>query len=507
MLTRKKLQTTIILTIGIILLINIISDRFFVRLDFTANHQYSLSQATKNILKSLNEPVTVTAYFSGNLPPNVERVRSNFKDLLIEYSNYADGNLVYDFVNPTKNQRTEMEAQQAGIMPIMINVRQKDQLKQQKAYLGAVVLIGDKKEAIPFIQPGSPMEYTLSSTIKKLTVKNKPVVGFLQGNGEPPLAAMQQVRKQLSVLYRVKTVAFTDTSGVPENIKTLLIVAPKDSMSAQDFKYLNLFILRGGKLLVAANRVKGNFKTGKGEEVKTNIFGWLKKLGINVQDDFVVDVSSSSVMVRQQRGLFVMNTPVRFPYVPIVTKFADNPITKGLESVVFPFVSPIKFISKDTSVTFIPLAITSKKSGIEAPPLYFNITKQWGETDFMNPSLTVAAAIKGKILGNIKTKMVVFGDGDFAVNGIGQKARKLQSDNISLMANAVDWLSDDTGLISLRTKEITSRPLNVNISQSTKTFLKYLNFLLPILLISGYGFFRFQLKRKKRKQIQSINYE
>ncbi|MBT8382536.1 MAG: hypothetical protein KJO59_09285, partial [Ignavibacteria bacterium] len=99
-----------------------------------------------------------------------------------------------------------------------------------------------------------------------------------------------------------------------------------------------------------------------------------------------------------------------------------------------------------------------------------------------------------------------FSDGDFAVNGEGQQAQQLQKDNISLMANAIDWLSDDTGLIELRTKGVTSRPLDASLEDGTKSLLKYLNFLLPIILIIIYGVFRFQLKRKIRTELISTEY-
>ena len=172
MLTKKKIFASIGLIFGILLLLNILADRFFVRLDFTDDQEYTLSNATQDILDSLDQPVTVTAYFSENLPPNIAQVRSDFRDLLVEYSNESDGNVVYDFVNPNKDQKTEIKAQRAGIRPIMINVRERDQMKQQRAYLGAILQYGDKTEVIPFIKPGSAMEYTLSSTIKKLTLKN-----------------------------------------------------------------------------------------------------------------------------------------------------------------------------------------------------------------------------------------------------------------------------------------------------------------------------------------------
>jgi len=506
MLTKKKIQTTIALVFGILILVNILSYRFFLRLDFTADHRYSLSNATKNILKNLDATVTVTAYFTENLPPRIQSVRNDFKDLLIEYVNYSDGQVVYDFVNPNKDTKTEMEAQRAGVRPIMINVREKDQMKQQRAYLGAVVQYKEKKETIPFIQPGTAMEYALTSAIKKLTVKSKPEVDILQGEGEPSLDELQQLHALLNVMYTVKELTFTDTSGVPPQTKVLMIIAPQDSFKQRDFKYLDQFVKRGGKVLAALNRVKGDLSKQQGDVEKTNIFDWIKKFGVRIDKDFIVDVNCTNVMVRQQQGMFIMNTPVRFPYVPIITRFTKHPITEGLEEVMMPFVSPVYASPEDTTIKTTVLARTSEQSGVQTPPVYFDVTKQWRKTDFLKPSIPVAVALEGKLLGGTLNRMVVFGDGDFATNGKGNNAKRLGEDNISLMANAVDWLSDDTGLIELRTKGITSRPLNVNISESTKIILKYANFLMPIILIILYGVIRFQRKRKIRKQIQSVDY-
>jgi ABC-type uncharacterized transport system involved in gliding motility auxiliary subunit len=98
MLTRKKLQTTLLLVIAIIVLINLISEKYFMRLDFTEDKRYSLSDATKDILRNLEEPITITAYFSENLPPNVDKTRRDFRDLLVEYANLSNGMIVYEFM-------------------------------------------------------------------------------------------------------------------------------------------------------------------------------------------------------------------------------------------------------------------------------------------------------------------------------------------------------------------------------------------------------------------------
>ena len=110
---------------GILIVLNFLANKFFLRLDFTEGGQYTLSDATKNILKSLDEPVTVTAYFSENLPPDVAKVKSDFKDLLTEYNSVSGGKIAYQFINPNEDQQKEMEAQQSGIRPVVINVREK----------------------------------------------------------------------------------------------------------------------------------------------------------------------------------------------------------------------------------------------------------------------------------------------------------------------------------------------------------------------------------------------
>lgn len=506
MITRKKVQTSILLVLSILFLVNLIASRFFFRLDYTADQRYTLSNATKDILNQLNEPVTISAYFSEDLPPNIEQVRQDFRDMLVEYSSNSDGLIVYEFINPSETEESEMKAQQSGIQPIMINVRERDQMKQQRAYLGALVQMGDRKEVIPFIQPGAAMEYALSTNIKKLSVKDKAKIALLQGHGEAALSTIPQLNNQLSILYIVEPLEFSDTSGVPFQYKTLVVIAPKDTVPQLHFNYLDEFLSRGGRLLIALNTVSGDLSNGMGNKIFTGFETWLKQKGIEVEENFVIDASCSNIMVRQQQGPFMMNTPVQFPYLPSITNFTKHPITDGIESVVLIFASPIRLSPADTSIMMFPLAVTSEKSGIQNPPLYFDVMKQWTLSDFTLSSLPVAALVESKVPGTTGYKMVVFSDGDFAVNGEGQNAQQLSEDNISLMANSIDWLSDDTGLIELRTKGVTARPLDASLEDGTKTLLKYLNFLLPITLVIVYGVFRFQLKRKKRNEIMATDY-
>ena len=500
---RSQLFTTASLAIAIIIVINLLGNEFHLRWDLTEDRQYTLSDATKDILDDLEEPVTVKAYFSKNLPPHINKTRQDFQDILIEYSSLADGQLMYEFIDPNAQEANEQDATQKGIQPVLINVREKDQVKQQKAFLGATVQLGDETEVIPFIQPGAAMEYALSTAIKKISIEKKPEVGFLQGHGEPSLAEMGQVQEQLNVLYNAIEIRLTDSTAIPVNIKTLAILRPTDSIPKNHLQQLDSFLERGGRLLVGINRVQAEVRTMYGISQNTGLETWLDSKGINVMENFIVDAKCGSVTMPQQFGGFTLQTNVSFPYVPIIGTFSQHPITAGLETVMFEFANEIKF-NGDSSVNFTPIAYSSDLSNTLPAPQMLSVEKQWTEADFPRQNIPVAAAVE-KISGS-PFRIVVIGDGDFPVNGPPQQQRRLQQDNVSLLSNSIDWLQDDTGLIELRTKGVVSRPIR-ELDETTRILLKYSNFLIPIVLAIGYGLVRAQRSRMIRQKRMNENYE
>src|SRR5664279_1255420 len=248
MKTRAAVASYIVLVLIIVILVNVLSDKLFIRLDLTSDHKYTMSKSTRSILKDLRQPVTIKAYFSRDLPPDVardiSRARSDFKELLVEYASISKGKVVYEFIDP-KDEASEQEAIHDGIQPVIIGSREKDKSVQIKAFLGAVIKIGEKTEIIPVIQPGAALEYSFSSAIKKLSVTTKPVIAFLQGHGEPSAEAMPQVYQALSVLNSIEYVQLNDTNKALEKYSTLAIVAPKDSFPESQLVQLDEFINQG----------------------------------------------------------------------------------------------------------------------------------------------------------------------------------------------------------------------------------------------------------------------
>jgi gliding-associated putative ABC transporter substrate-binding component GldG len=500
----SKLFSTAALVLAIVVVINLLLSQFNFRFDFTEEGRYTLSRATRNVVKSLEEPITVKAYFSEGLTPDIGRSRTEFRELLQEYAELSGGNIVYEFIDPNKSEENKQEALKAGMYPLTIQVREKNEVKQQQGFLGAVLEMGEEKDAIPVMQPGSPVEYMLTTSIKKLSVLDKPSIGFIQGHGEPTLQDLAQVGQNLSVLYSVEPLQLNDTAIIDARYQTLAIVRPTDTFPPSHLAKLDAFLARGGKLFVALNRVKGDLQSLRGEAINTGLESWLKQKGIEVSDKFVIDATCGTIGVQQQMVFFTTTNQVKFPYFPLAQNFAKYPITKGLEQSIFIFASPVQFTG-DSSLTFTPLVFSSKQSGTLSVPTYFEVQKQWTTSDFPQQSMPLAAVLEGNIAGGMPSKIVVVGDGDFAVNGQGRQFQQQNPDNISLLVNSIDWLSDDTGLIDLRTKAVQSRPID-QLEEGTQTMLKYLNFLLPILLVIIYGFVRSQRNKAIRKKRSNERY-
>ncbi|MEM8939551.1 MAG: Gldg family protein [Bacteroidota bacterium] len=498
---KQTIITQLSIIVAIVIIANLLSNQLYFRLDFTEDQRYTLSDASKDILGDLDDVITVSAYFSEDLPPQLLSNRKDFEDMLIEYEQRSSGNVVYEFINPNEDQTKEQEVQQKGIGPIMINVRENDRVQQMRAYMGAILQMGDRKEILPLIQPGAAMEYELTTTIKKLSVQDKPKVALLSGHGEASLASVPQLTQQLNVLYEVEEYSMNETENIPSLYRAIAIIAPSDTIPKSHLNKLDEYLRGGGKIFIAYSNVQGDLQQGRlTTSPNIGLVEWLNSKGINIGKDFVVDAQCATITVQQRQGFFTINSQKEFPYFPRIANFDDHPITKGLDEVTFTFASSVVPSIEDTLITATPIVFTSENSGTVGSPAFVDIQKRWTQNDFGMGVQSLGLAVQG-LEGGLG-KMVVFGNGDFFINGEGQQARQIAQDHVNLASNAVDWLADDTGLIDLRTKGITSRPLD-SVEDGTKEALKYANVFAPIILLLIYAFVRkLQNQRKRQKWMQ-----
>ena len=157
-----------------VVVVNVASLKFFVRLDLTRSRAYSLSAATKSVLTGLKEPLTIKAFFTGNLPFPYNSVEQQTRDLFEEHSLRANRYFSYsvESIEPEgggtaqKVSAARQMAQEYGIYPVQIQKVEQDAVKLQSAYLGMVLIHGDMVETIPALTATDNLEYTVTSAIQ-----------------------------------------------------------------------------------------------------------------------------------------------------------------------------------------------------------------------------------------------------------------------------------------------------------------------------------------------------
>lgn len=490
---KQLIKNYLYIIIGIVLL-NVLSSILFVRLDCTSNNRYSLSSVSKKTIKNTREPVTVDFYLTEELPQNIQKVAKEFISLIKEYKSLSNVAFTINIIHPHNDQKGNT-ALAAGIQPMLMEFREKDMEKIQNIYMGVVVKVGNKQSVIPFIDHNTPLEYEMTRILRQASDTVKPHIAFVSGHREATLAQMPQLVNELSHLTDISVVNIFTTNRLDE-YNVLCIIDPKDTYTPYEKEQIENYLANGGRLFIALNYAVGqiNESQNNGFINQTGLEEILEEKGLKIQPDFVVDNNCGTISVNQHNGFMNYQSTISFPYLPMITNFSKHTITHGLNAIFLPFASSIEQIKTSSTYIFTPLATTSSISGTQKAPIFFNLQKQWTRRDFNRPHSVVAALLTND---DNNSAIVTITDADFLINDIGLYAHALRSDNINFAVNSIEWLADNSGLIKLRNKFTTFSSLEV-VDESTKTFLKYFNFLLPITVILIVAIARFRQNRIKR---------
>ena len=245
------------------------------------------------------------------------------------------------------------------------------------------------------IQPGSGLEYEITTSIKKIILKKKPKIGLIQSDNGVTIGAIPQLVQQLSVMYEIVPFNLSDSSEVSPNYSCMIWISPNDTIPSADFDKVNKYLDRGGNLFLAYSNISGNLQTAEiSSKPDIGLKDWLQSKGISMGEQVVIDAACASVTVQQQQGFFTMNSQIEFPYFPQIRKFEKHPITVGLESMMLPFSSPLNIIGSDTTLVINALLQSSEMSGTQNTPNYMNVQKKWAEQDFTAPNQILALSIE-----------------------------------------------------------------------------------------------------------------
>lgn len=509
----KKRRLGIVSTLDVILvsiiavLVNLISSQYFSRLDFTENKIYSLSVSSRTILSSLPDTtVRIRVFFDEKLPPEYANQRRYLEDLLRDMVIASRGKLRADFADMKKPEAQD-EARQAGIPPLRFTAVRKDKFEVQEGMMGLAMYYGDKKEIIAAITEARNLEYELLSRVVKLIRVSKPSVGWTADHGEqaPPEELMEYVSQH----YELKRIERMDSDPV-ERISAFIVAGPRRPFSDTVLRALDQAILRGipTAILVDLYDVQmGNFFVRKNDVGLSRL---LKSYGLEMREGLIVDRQNVPVQIQSQQGFFTVQSIVHYAYIPRVTDLSkDHAATRSLPEIAMPFVSPIQVLDS-SGVTI--LARSSPESfrmaqvfmvapteevhieGAEQGPFVLGVSIQGTRSSAFADTPDISAKSAAGRLREGNVRLVVMANSNFMDEGHGGGGN-----NLTFMANLVDWLASSEDLISIRSKANIFRPLR-NLSDETRNMIKLSNIFLMPLAIALSGVVRWQTRRMRRRR-------
>lgn len=521
--TRSAAGILILIVVGILIVINLISLNIFSRADLTDNNIYSLSEASKDLMRNLNDRLNVKVFFTDDLPAPHNGDARYLKDMLDDYKAYSGGYLHYEFIDPAKENK-EQEVQGYRIPPLQFNVFRNDKTEFIKGYKGLVLLYGDKQEVIPFIENTNNLEYEISGSIKKLISSKMPSVAFTIGHREPNMSEGLQWAYQL--LQREYMVQFLDLNTQKEiagDIDVLIVASPKSAFTDWEIYLIDQYIMRGGRVAFLLDRFEVDIAQARVTPINSGLDSLLKHYGVGLQENLVVDMQCNLVPVMRTFGQYQMQSIVKYPFYLAITNFNEEiPVVKDFKSLGLIYASPLDLsVPVGSGTEREVLFASSKQSGMIGRPFNIAPEREFVTADFSMSNLPLAAVITGKIrsyfadkakpnypgddTGSVSmapmaldstsdARIIVVGNGSFITDDF----RRNES-GFALLLNIADWLSQDKGLISIRSKEVGMRVLEET-SDGAKKVIKYVNILAMPIVVILFGIIRWQIRRSLRRR-------
>jgi len=558
------------LSLAIIILLNIIGSFVFTRFDLTTEKRYSLSPATKELLKELDDIVYFKVYLDGDFPAGFKRLSRGTREMLDEFRAY-NKKIQYEFINPSKIGMPEQvrsfyeELIQKGLNPTDLQVRTTDGTSQQIIFPGAIVSYKNREMPLELLTSqlgASPesilnnsiqsLEFNISNVIRKLSITKKPGIAFIEGHGELDDIFVYDITYALNEFYDVdrinideKIFSLTERDTTPEgnlivrNKYDAIIIAQPDSVFSEKDKFIiDQYIMRGGKVLWLIDPVYATMDSLEfsmqtiGLARDLNLNDMLFRYGVRLNMNLLQDLSA--LPIRIVTGVIGDQPQINFLpwyFFPVITPTTNHPIVNNLNAIKTEFISSLDTVQVSGIKKTILLS-TSQYSRALKSPVVISLRILEEEPDerlYRMANLPVAVLLEGKfesvfnnrippqIAGDplidfqnesAPNKMIVIADGDIIRNqlhvsqgyplplGFDQYTRQ-SFGNKDFIMNAMNYLCDDSGLISVRSRELTLRLLDKTRINNNRLFWQLINTLGPVLFILVFAGIQYAIRKNK----------
>jgi len=564
---RRKHLVQLAGLILLVLLVNYLAGLRFFRLDLSSEKRYTLNSNSREILRDLDDVVFIRVYLDGELPSELVTFRQSVKEMLLDFRAYAGKNLAFEFVNlyaetdPRIRNKVMQDLSDRGLRITDIRIKDAEGGYSTKIiFPGAILSYKGVEFPVNLLKnnPGlsyqvnlnnsvQSLEYEFVRAIKSLTSKKVEKIAFIEGHNELDFYQVNDISAELSLFFQVDRGYINGNLTNLLDYKALIIAQPLTKFNDRDKFVIDQYIMRGGKVLFFLDPVQthaDSLTSGRTftEFNDVNLNDLIFKYGIRIDYNLIKDLQCNYVKVESSvNGQNPTTSFMPWWYYPLLTSSPDNILTRGLNYIKGEFVSAI-----DTTPVVIPglkrtvLLASSDTSARIDNPVYISmdeVTRAPNRSSFNKSKLPVAILAEGEfesfyanygvppdvipadvqiIKKSGPTMIFVAGDGDMIRNDVQvtangtvpmvlgyDKDTRQTFGNKEFILNVINYMTDDQGLIGLRSREFKLRLLDKTRIRTAEMKFKWkmINTALPVLVIVAFGLgFNYFRKRKYSKR-------
>ena len=518
-----------------------------VRWDLTDDRHYSLSEATKTLLKQTNAPIEVTLLLDGDLNAGFTRLKKATEELMDEMSVYADLSLTL----PSR-EGTELQ-DSLGLRPIVIHEREQNgKTAQTTIYPYALISYKGRGAVVTLLKNTrglsgeenlnnsiEQLEYAFAEALHRLQQTELPRIAIIEGHGEPDERYVWDLEQTLSQYFYVDRGAIIiPEQGVDVHLldgyKAIIIANPQTAFSDIERFIIDQYIMRGGTVLWVVNGVRFSNDVLQSDgftpiiPLDLGITDMLFRYGIRINPALVQDLQCMTIPVNVSEDPQTPNLqPFPWTYAPLLLTSNSSPITRNTGQVMSTFVSPIDAVGGEDGIDKRVLLATSTATRVTATPGEVNLNDLQPDLEaFRYQYVPVAVSLEGTFNSafahrmmpdsivsdepirkqSVATRQVVVGSGSIIMNEVERnqvlpmgydRYNQIQFSNRDFIANVLLWLTDSEGLIQLREKTVALRLLNDKRAHDERALVQIISTISPIAILALLGGVIWIIRKRK----------
>lgn len=373
--------------------VNWLASLYHTRVDLTNEKRFTLSSATKKLLKKLDDEVKVDVFMKGDFPSGFKKLANSTGEVLQEFKELAGKKIQYRFISPEENvEGTDVKwadtLSAMGFYPINLTSQVKAGQQQQNIYpvafvhykeqVSPVILYQGRTKAITYPEINSAealMEFNFANAIDRLTRTEKAMIVYSAGNGEPVDARTYDLSENvLKADYKFQPVDMNAIPGIPASVQLLMIVKPAKPFSDETKLKIDQFVMRGGKLLLFVDKLEAeldSLQSKKGEVVAYDrgleLNDMLFKYGVRINSDLVMDLQCDFLPFDVNgNGQFEL---LPWNYFPVFETRSNHIINKNLGFVSGRFVNSVDTVEAEGIRKTVLLSSSANARSIATPAL------------------------------------------------------------------------------------------------------------------------------------------